>query len=468
MDLYCQNFAIRLIHYRDRQELHNTQNALQTAEATNQNLHTILEVPDMERSFMSGSSTDDSHYQRLEEGLERALEPGQKRSHMLDEILEENNSYSENSDETNNETQYFDTNSPDTYNQDINMATIPELANAIDGYLTPQDRQVLQNQIKQTTRQIRRKYDTQQQIIADLSQQNRTRRERREKQAYKFLCDYITRDLLKYQQKYQNEQALQQYLALVNNQLLNQNMAEARRLPTLKYVSTLLKPIPQYMGQMPLNDYCDMVIQAWAPAVPNMTALETANAQDFDDVKCEIIKERFQPFDTPDTYETRIRPLLGVANDDARILGTIKTYLSGDRELYSWMRTENPADQNHDQVQSGTLVPSYEKKNLSQAVSSSYNEMQKSFQAMLDKRDAEQKAEIEKRDAKHNTEMEKLKAEEEALQWLDKAFPPPIATKPERLRSSNQNDRIESKVDEIGQMTSQFGRMVLDNQPKNL
>ncbi|CAG8822641.1 13200_t:CDS:1, partial [Gigaspora rosea] len=55
---------------------------------------------------------------------------------------------------------------------------------------------------------------------------------------------------------------------------------------------------------------------------------------------------------------------------------------------------------------------------------------------------------------------------EEALQWFDKAFPLPIASKPERLRSSNQNtriNRIESKVDEIGQMTSQFGRMMLDN-----
>ena len=41
--------------------------------------------------------------------------------------------------------------------------------------------------------------------------------------------------------------------------------------------------------------------------------------------------------------------------------------------------------------------------------------------------------------------------------------------RPERIYSSNQNariDRIESKVDEIGQMTSQFGRMILDNQSK--
>ena len=157
-------------------------------------------------------------------------------------------------------------------------------------------------------------------------------------------------------------------------------MAEARRLPTLKYVSTLLNPIPQYMGQMPPNDYCTMVIQAWAPAVPNMTALETANAGDFDDaVKVEIMKgkiagkyapvpaqnnfvnpavdidspdtlrawlnakyqretvgsknsaiqklsrESFQVYDTPDTYEARIRPLLlGVPNDDAYVLGSLK------------------------------------------------------------------------------------------------------------------------------------------------
>ncbi|CAG8807812.1 3918_t:CDS:2, partial [Gigaspora margarita] len=147
---------------------------------------------------------------------------------------------------------------------------------------------------------------------------------------------------------------------------------------------------------------------------------------------------------------------------------------------------------------------------VSQPVFPSYDEMQKSFQAMIDKRDTEQKAELAKRDASHKAEIEKLKTEfeskmiqqskksrppvppkdheqihefyadqgdprwsnlsrEEALQWIDKAFPPPIASKPERLRSSNQNariDRIESKVDEIGQMTSQFGRMMLDNQSK--
>src|SRR5437763_1310830 len=57
-----------------------------------------------------------------------------------------------------------------------------------------------------------------------------------------------------------------------------------------------------------------------------------------------LSQERFQPFDNPDTYEARIRPLiLGVPNDDARVLGTLKTHLSSDRELYSWMRNENIA-----------------------------------------------------------------------------------------------------------------------------
>lgn len=68
-------------------------------------------------------------------------------------------------------------------------------------------------------------------------------------------------------------------------------MAEARRLPTLKYISSLLNPIPQYIGQTPPDEYFDTIIQAWAPAVPNMVALELATAGDFDDaVKVEIMK----------------------------------------------------------------------------------------------------------------------------------------------------------------------------------
>ena len=55
-----------------------------------------------------------------------------------------------------------------------------------------------------------------------------------------------------------------------------------------------------------------------------------------------MTQEKFQQYDTPDTYETRIRPLLlGVADNDAQVLGFLKSQLSGDP--YSWMRIANPA-----------------------------------------------------------------------------------------------------------------------------
>ncbi|PKK55860.1 hypothetical protein RhiirC2_801316, partial [Rhizophagus irregularis] len=50
-------------------------------------------------------------------------------------------------------------NSPDLYNSDDNMATITKLANAIDGYVNNRatTRDILIDQIKRTTRQIRQK-----------------------------------------------------------------------------------------------------------------------------------------------------------------------------------------------------------------------------------------------------------------------------------------------------------------------
>ena len=50
-------------------------------------------------------------------------------------------------------------NSPDLYNSNDNMATITELANAIDGYVNNRTtaRNILIDQIKRATRQIRRK-----------------------------------------------------------------------------------------------------------------------------------------------------------------------------------------------------------------------------------------------------------------------------------------------------------------------
>ena len=50
-------------------------------------------------------------------------------------------------------------NSPDLYNSDDNMATITELANAIDSYVNnpTTGREILADQIKRTIRQIRQK-----------------------------------------------------------------------------------------------------------------------------------------------------------------------------------------------------------------------------------------------------------------------------------------------------------------------
>ncbi|RIB07773.1 hypothetical protein C2G38_2252421 [Gigaspora rosea] len=54
-----------------------------------------------------------------------------------------------------------------------------------------------------------------------------------------------------------------------------------------------------------------------------------------------LAQEKFLPFDNPESYEARIRPLLlGVADNDANILGLLKGHLSG--ELYTWMKIANP------------------------------------------------------------------------------------------------------------------------------
>ncbi|CAG8602564.1 11749_t:CDS:2, partial [Dentiscutata erythropus] len=137
----------------------------------------------------------------------------------------------------------------------------------------------------------------------------------------------------------------------------------------------------------------------------------------------------------------------------------------------------------NDNVQSSQPASNILQPMVSQPAFPSYDEMQKSFQAIIDKQNTKHKAEMEKLKAEFESKMSQqpkkshspvpLKdheqiyefyadqvdsrwlnlSREEALQWLDKAFPSSIASKPERLRSSNQNariDRIESKVDEIG------------------
>ena len=148
-------------------------------------------------------------------------------------------------------------------------------------------------------------------------------------------------------------------------------MAEARRLPVLKLMAPALAKFQPYIGQELPDEYLDKVIQSWAYLEGHMLVLENANRGDFDDaVKCNILKsmmggkyasvpaqnnfvnpavninssdtlrgwlrakyqretvgnqqsaiqrltqEKYQPYDTPDTYEARIRPLLIRVADD--------------------------------------------------------------------------------------------------------------------------------------------------------
>ncbi|GBB88673.1 hypothetical protein RclHR1_15220014 [Rhizophagus clarus] len=135
-------------------------------------------------------------------------------------------------------------NSLDLYNPNINleMATITELANAIDGYVENRTtaRDILIDQIKRMIRQAKEKNSRQ--II----------------------------------------------LALQNNPL---NMAEGRRLPVLKLIAPALAKFQPYIGQEPPDDYLDKVIQSWAYLESHMTVLENANAGDFDNaIKCNILK----------------------------------------------------------------------------------------------------------------------------------------------------------------------------------
>ena len=70
-------------------------------------------------------------------------------------------------------------------------------------------------------------------------------------------------------------------------------MAEARHRPVLKLVYQSFQPIPQYVGQMPSNEYIDMLEQAWSFVESQMGALDLANNGDFNDgVKCNILKSK--------------------------------------------------------------------------------------------------------------------------------------------------------------------------------
>ncbi|CAG8581869.1 3928_t:CDS:2 [Cetraspora pellucida] len=111
-------------------------------------------------------------------------------------------------------------------------------------------------------------------------------------------------------------------------------MADARHLLVLNLMAPALAKFPPYTGQEPPNDYLNKVIQLWAYLEGHMIVLENANAGDFDNaVKYNILKSimggKYIPvlannnlvlYDTSDTYEARIRPLLlEVANNDTQL-----------------------------------------------------------------------------------------------------------------------------------------------------
>lgn len=187
----------------------------------------------------------------------------------------------------------------------------------------------------------------------------------------------------------------QQIFTLQNNP--PGNMAEARREPIFSTIAPIFAKHEQYTGQESPDDYLDRIWNSISHLEPNMTALETANAGDFNNaIKCSLLKsklggkyipvpqqnnfvnpavnidspdtlrawlrtkyqretigtqqtaiqrlsqERFLVTDSPDTYEKRIRPLLlGVPDNDPIALSFLKNHLSGD--LYTWMKITNPA-----------------------------------------------------------------------------------------------------------------------------
>ena len=251
-----------------------------------------------------------------------------------------------------------DENSLDIYNfdQNLDMGTIAELADAIDRSLndTAICRTVLINQIKRSTRSIRRKYTNLQQDLVNVRwdrdmyrqerdqallnlQQLRTNAQnqvnrmtnniaRKRMRIGELLCENFAfqllyqrnahhlqqcradRGLLEYNrdrlyeryEKWKNKAHVerqnilnlnQQILALHNNPPNQINMADARRLPIVKLMAPALAKFQPYTGQEPPDDYLDKVIQSWAYLEGHMTVLENANAGDFDNaIKYNILK----------------------------------------------------------------------------------------------------------------------------------------------------------------------------------
>src|SRR6185369_9218655 len=187
----------------------------------------------------------------------------------------------------------------------------------------------------------------------------------------------------------ENNYFRQQILDLQNNiQPQNQNMATIQDVMTI--VTPLIAPVPQYIGQEPPEDYVNKIIQLYncgntigavggfddavktqilaskmggryippdpfnnrAGNVVNTPVLFLAwlneeyqrhNIGTQQIATQRLTQEKFTPYDTPESYETRIKPLLlGVANNDEYVLGVLKNQLP--TELFNRMTHVAPAN----------------------------------------------------------------------------------------------------------------------------
>ncbi|CAG8634611.1 5128_t:CDS:2, partial [Diversispora eburnea] len=237
----------------------------------------------------------------------------------------------------------------------------------------------------------------------------------------------------------------------------------------------------------------------------HMTVLENANAGDFNDiVKCNILKsmigekyapvsfqnnfvnpardtignqqlaiqrltqEKYQPYDTPDTYEARIRPLIiRVADNDVQVLGFLKSHLTVyQQSSYNTKIIEVPIPDTQKMIDEALAK---QKSNYDAEIEKLRKEVQSS-KAQKTQAPVPQTVEPvrQPRGPPSNLKTEEdygkyylskflndlgiYSKEDLDLNYTEKPF--------QRTNQFTRMDRIESKVDEIGQMTSQFGKML--------
>ncbi|RIB00035.1 hypothetical protein C2G38_2235929 [Gigaspora rosea] len=156
----------------------------------------------------------------------------------------------------------------------------------------------------------------------------------------------------------------------IQNDLLLANVQLDNKLATvagdLISIALLIAEIQNYSGQIPpdkwyqrinqiltlllitaaaFNDAlrADILKSKMAGKYTNIPAQHAVGTQQVATQR--LAQEKFLPFDNPESYEARIRPLLlEVADADANILGLLKGHLLG--ELYTWMKIANPASIN--------------------------------------------------------------------------------------------------------------------------